>query len=95
MTRTRRSFSLDDSRIILVLTNGDRAKYGNAHNISDSGYSQSAGPSNMKKIFQKPGTPENYSRSGTTTPNLTESGKIASVEVKHTGKHDGAREKKC
>ena len=58
MPRARRSVSLDDSRIILVLTNGDSAKYGNALGISDSGYSQSAGPSNIKKILQNPGTPK-------------------------------------
>ena len=55
MPRIRSSISSDDSRSIPVPTNGDRAKYGNALEILDSGYSQSAGPSNIEKITQKPG----------------------------------------
>ena len=48
MPRTRSSTSSNDGTN-LVPTNGDRANYGNALEILDSGYLQSAGPSNIEK----------------------------------------------
>ena len=89
MPRTRSSVSFDDSRINLVPTNGDRANYGNALEILDSGYLQSAGPSNIGKITQKPGNSENCSKNGTTTLNFTANIKIASTEIDRNETHDG------
>ena len=53
MPKTRSSISSDDSRNNLVPTNGNCAKYGNTLEILDSGYSQSAGPSNIEKTIEK------------------------------------------
>ena len=78
MPRTRSSTSSSDG-VNLVLTNGDRAKNGNALEILDSGYLQSAGPSNIGKNTQKPGT---------TTLNFTENVKIASTEIDRDETHD-------
>ena len=84
MPVTRSSISSDISGTNAVPTNGDSAKYGNALEILDSGYSQSAGPSNIEKITQKSGN----SKNGTTTLNFSENVKIASTEIDRDETHN-------